>query len=356
MQNIKNDLLDKFFSINDNNKKSEIKRLQKMLIRFQEQYGFDAQIDNALLVLKISLVENKNSDLSEAIAIVAPIFKRLENIERWDLNDIAFLAIIIGHAKNYTQTLELVEKALTSLDQYKKSNVYKDLKISIYVNATYRLLKSKYTEIDYTNENTEFDILDEKLSDYLKTGLELCEESEDHIHNFIHKNILLIRKGLFEKDTELIEKCLKVLKKEEKEVYRMLREEVNEYNESMGASIGRNQFNIMIGKNIKELRLSRNMTYNELATSLGVSHSNIGGYERGEQGLTALGIYKLADIFNVSTDEIYYGKKSQPVQTDEKLALRNKIFATTSRLSKEELELINNMAHQLNEIFKNREN
>jgi len=350
----KSGLLNEVFSIDSNNKKSEIKRLEKKLLHFQNQYGFDAHIDSALLIIKLSLIENKSNNLSEATNIVSPILERLENIKQLDLNDISFLVITVGHAKNYNQTLGLVEKALTDLEQYEENDIYESLKIALYVNTTYRLLRSKYKEIDYTDQNTEFEILDEKLLYYIKTGLEVCEKNENHVHNFTHKNILLIRKGLLEKDIKLIEDRLKVLKKEEKEAYRMLREEVNEYNENLGSSIGRNQFNIMVGKNIKELRLSRNMTYEELATSLGVSHSNIGGYERGEQGLTALAIYKLANIFNVSTDEIYYGNKAQPVQTDEKLALRNKIFATTTSLPKEELELVNNVVHQLNEILKTR--
>ena len=346
----KNNLLDKFFSINSNTKRSEIKNLQKQLIYFQKQYGFDAHIDNALLIVKMSLAESGSNDLSELMTIISPIIERLENLKHWDLNDLSFLATTVGYTKNYNQTLEFVEKALTDLEQYKEDNIYKKLKIVIYVNAVARLLRAKYKEVDYTNENSEFEVLDTKLLEYLETGLDLCEKSEKHLHNFTHKNMFLIRKGIFERDNKLVEDCLYILKKEEKEVYRTLRGEVNQYNENMGTSIGRNQFNIMIGKNIKELRLERNMTHDELARLLDVTNSNIGGYERGEQGLTALSIYKLADIFKVSIDEIYYGKNAEPVKSDEKTALRNKIFATTATLSKEKLELVNSVAYQLNKV------
>lgn len=60
-------------------------------------------------------------------------------------------------------------------------------------------------------------------------------------------------------------------------------------------------YNKIAGKRLKELRLSANMTQNELASKLGVTHPTIVRYEKGDVGSMKTSIIsKLATIFDVS--------------------------------------------------------
>ncbi|TZE81977.1 helix-turn-helix domain-containing protein [Calorimonas adulescens] len=58
----------------------------------------------------------------------------------------------------------------------------------------------------------------------------------------------------------------------------------------------------MVGKKIKELRLSRKMTQEELGKIIGVTTSMIGMYETGARNPSYTVLKKIAEYFNVTTD------------------------------------------------------
>lgn len=60
--------------------------------------------------------------------------------------------------------------------------------------------------------------------------------------------------------------------------------------------------NSLIGKRIKELRLSFNLTREELGQQLGVTYSAIAMYEQGNREPNIELIVKIAQIFNISID------------------------------------------------------
>lgn len=74
-----------------------------------------------------------------------------------------------------------------------------------------------------------------------------------------------------------------------------------------------NQYHM--GQNVKAIRRSKNLTQDYLAEKLGVSKQSISGYE-GRALLSAEVIYKLAEVLVCSTDEIFYGKKSEAHQIE----------------------------------------
>ena len=61
-------------------------------------------------------------------------------------------------------------------------------------------------------------------------------------------------------------------------------------------------FNAAIGRNIKYLRKSRNLNQSKVAAVLKVSFQQIGKYEEGSNGVSAIRLKKLAEKFNVSMD------------------------------------------------------
>lgn len=89
-----------------------------------------------------------------------------------------------------------------------------------------------------------------------------------------------------------------------------------------------------IGHKLKNLRLEKDVTLEELAQSIGSSRSLLSKYERGasEPGLRQL--KKLADFYDVSLDYLFgFTCDKRPVISSERL---NELFASLSENKKRE--------------------
>lgn len=71
----------------------------------------------------------------------------------------------------------------------------------------------------------------------------------------------------------------------------------------------------MLGSNLKQLRKSKKLTQDEVSKKIGVAKNTYSGYERNIRTPDISIQYKLADLFNVTLDELH-GR-----QTKEKLNL-----------------------------------
>ena len=61
---------------------------------------------------------------------------------------------------------------------------------------------------------------------------------------------------------------------------------------------------VNIGKNIKEKRLEQGITQSKLAKLIGVTHAAISFWENGVNIPNVLDCWKIADVFNISIDEL----------------------------------------------------
>ena len=68
-----------------------------------------------------------------------------------------------------------------------------------------------------------------------------------------------------------------------------------------------------VAKHIKRLRLSRNMTQDDLAEQLHVTRQAVSNWEMGKTSVSVEYLTELAEIFNVSIEELIYGKISVAV-------------------------------------------
>lgn len=73
--------------------------------------------------------------------------------------------------------------------------------------------------------------------------------------------------------------------------------------------------NDAVAKRVKELRLSRNMTQDDLAQQLHVTRQAVSNWEMGKTAISVEYLMQLAKLFNVTTDELLYGEE---VQTEQK--------------------------------------
>lgn len=65
-----------------------------------------------------------------------------------------------------------------------------------------------------------------------------------------------------------------------------------------------------IGENLKNLRISKNLTQVELAEMLGLSQCFISRVESNTKNLSVGQVYEIAKVLECSTDEIILGKKT----------------------------------------------
>lgn len=59
-----------------------------------------------------------------------------------------------------------------------------------------------------------------------------------------------------------------------------------------------------IGKNIKERRLEHKLSQQTLADKIGVTHASISYWENGVNIPNVLDVWKIADVLNISIDEL----------------------------------------------------
>jgi transcriptional regulator with XRE-family HTH domain len=69
--------------------------------------------------------------------------------------------------------------------------------------------------------------------------------------------------------------------------------------------MGKESLRRLIGENIRNERMSRKMSIDELAEVLGLTPGFVGLIERGRRGATAYTLYRIAQAFNITVDDIF---------------------------------------------------
>ncbi len=104
----------------------------------------------------------------------------------------------------------------------------------------------------------------------------------------------------------------------------------------------------MLGKNIKEYRLEKGLTQKELAENIGVTQGTIHFWEQEINEPSSGYIVKLANYFNISTDELLsYEKRNKDYSLPPKL---EKLIRTFNSLTESQQDLALSI---INEIAKN---
>lgn len=91
----------------------------------------------------------------------------------------------------------------------------------------------------------------------------------------------------------------------------------------------------MIAEKIKTLRLSNNLTQNDIAKKLGITRSSVNAWEMGISVPSTMYIVELAQLFAVSTDYI--------------LGLDEKMVLDISGLDDDSIKILNDMIQYMRE-------
>jgi len=300
----KRDLLNELLDLGGNHRLETSKRLEAKLLDYIDNIGEDPQVRDALHILRMLRVESKHNDFATSCQLVESLFIRLPNIEEWDIYDILLSVIVVGHAKTYYQSYVFAEDILKRLERYSEERWYVDTKLTLHVNIMARLVRARYFDLEDPDALGE---LEDMFLKHADEGLALCKGRK----HLVHKALFSVRKGLFYGDDDLTKEGFRLLSDNgELEMYRMLQHDARQFEYFTELTTTRKQYDIIIGNNIRKLRIDRNMTTEKLAELLDISSWSLGQFERGERGTSGLFIRKLADIFGVSTDVLYYGSQA----------------------------------------------
>lgn len=125
----------------------------------------------------------------------------------------------------------------------------------------------------------------------------------------------------------------------------------------------RKQENIIVGQKLQEYRLSRGITQNQIAESLGVARSRYVDYERGKCKIPLEMILKLSNVFRITPNRLYeiLGMETSQVQGADLLIMIDDFVVNINSqnisfndriLSDEEKELFINLIHIAFDEFK----
>ena len=97
----------------------------------------------------------------------------------------------------------------------------------------------------------------------------------------------------------------------------------------------------VMGSNIRNQRMSRAMSIDELSELLELTSGFVGLIERGHRGATAYTLYKLSDIFSIPVDTIFSEEVKLAEETvSETKQKRNKVISMLHNLSEAELDYL----------------
>lgn len=97
------------------------------------------------------------------------------------------------------------------------------------------------------------------------------------------------------------------------------------------------------GERLKELRIRKGLTHQEIADYLGVSRSTISYYENGKNEPRIEGLIKLAELLEVSLDYLITGKENES-----EFLLRSEIYRLESKLEELSIRLKKSIDTEIN--------
>ncbi|MEK4075979.1 helix-turn-helix transcriptional regulator [Paenibacillus sp. FSL M7-0656] len=109
----------------------------------------------------------------------------------------------------------------------------------------------------------------------------------------------------------------------------------------------------LIGTRIRAMRNAKGLTQQKLADIAGLDYRYIGALERGERNFSIDTLEKVLIALNVSISELMYLedlRDSEETTNDRQKAI-DEFIAATSNLTKEQIQIIQRINHELFGIF-----
>ena len=300
-----NEYLEEFFLPGENLGQPKWKKVRAKLKTYMRSYGETSEMRDVFVLIDMYESERNNNDFASLQKIIAPLLERLGNAESLSFFDTRLLVQTVGYAQTYKQVQKLAKKALQSLEQYNGEKTH--LKLVVHLNIAVRLLQMHYYDIE--DMDSYDDTLSEMFDEHVGKVSAICTQGDFPLY----KAVMLIRKGLFEQDYDVIDENLTILRNSgNKAVWKMMQDEVNKYNAYAGNAISVEQFNRLVGHNLKKLRKLRGISVEDFAKMVGVTPPYIRLIERGMRGMLTHKMYKMANILNVKWEMFFQDTSAVP--------------------------------------------
>ena len=342
--NSRHDLLDEFFALGGNHNIKELKEMKNKILGFQKAHESDVQINDVLTLIKIQMEDYEKGNYEMSQKTAKPVLERLAIAKNLDFYDIQILSTLIVYAETYIKALDFVKKFSMSEGKYRDDSNFHHVKMVLHGNMAFRTLRALYFDADGLERPAELGaIFDEHIGKFMN----ICTRDELKEQLWEQAAIAQIRTGLFKKDYALVDKNMKTLKKRaSKSIVKMVQNEISEYNAHTGGDISKSQCDVLVGRNIKRMRIARNLTQENLAQMLKVSASYMRLVESGGRCLVGHKLYKLSCILNVSMDSFFQGEITGKTSYETIMA-REVLANMTSKMTKADLDVFIHMGERL---------
>lgn len=105
---------------------------------------------------------------------------------------------------------------------------------------------------------------------------------------------------------------------------------------------------IVVGSNVRRLRVEADLTLAELAAALGISHQQLQKYETGANRVSAGVLYELARVFALPVDALFDGSEDLSGEDPELVRARRKCHSVIDRTSSpEKLEMMSKVIRSI---------
>jgi len=339
-------LLEELFTMGGNYKPEESKIIKSKLQSYAESYRDNLQIRDALIIHKIFEIESKHNDFETCYMLSMPIFERLNQTANWDLYDIRILTYVIDYAETLQQAHLLVTEVFDKLENYSHEKLYNPIKLNISINMTLRLIREKFSKKESRQSEDRLTVM---FSEYVDLIMELCEEAD-----IVRQAIVLVRKGIFYRNKSLATQGFNLLKaNDEHDLYRILRDETSTYRLKVHLNKDdKQQFDILIGENIKNIRTKHNMTVSDMAKNLNMQQGPVSLIELGKRSASAYMLFSMATMFDEPVENFLYGTEVMlpDSDSDSKNVLIEQLSNLTKALPENEINHVIDMVKSLGKL------
>ena len=302
MNNTKHELMEQFFALGTNDDADAAKAIKKKIEKHIAEDGKDRQLEETLLLISFEETVAKNNKFFDHCDIVRPILDRLHSQENWDFYDLRILSTTGLCIDDLNKIEFFLDKAIKILDsEYSDKPFYKKAKTILYSNPTHTLLKMKGTYY-HSNESEKLSRINQLLDKCIAKTLELCEKDESLT---ISTAFAKLRKGIHTEDEDLIDKALALFDRHaSNKMYKIANSEVGDYNFAVHDEMTERILKIQIAVNMRMYRKAAGLTMAQAAELIGITPDYLGQLESQKRPVPPFYLYKIADAFKITSDEL----------------------------------------------------
>ena len=177
----RDEIFEMFFNIVGSHENYKVIITEKKIKQYQIKVGYDdAQINDLVLLLQSFRNEMPYSEYSKLVGepilanrkLIAPVLKRLNELEDWEWTDCRIAARVVRHTDTYEELFELVEKIFGKIGKFLSEESYWAIRLITHINALWRLLNSKLLGELHGDEI--HDKLEASFVEHQKAAIEIC--------------------------------------------------------------------------------------------------------------------------------------------------------------------------------------